>query len=143
METYIKHLHGAVLSFCIHSSASFISPCLLIGPFICDYSPFVLAHSSPFPSFHSSIPLSFCPSVYVALSVLARASLFPCWFAASSPTPLFSLLFTHPHLPRPPLLLPILHVCQGPGGSALCTAQWPKSEYLRNCQLSPIIRGSP
>lgn len=46
---------------------------------------------------------------------------------------------THPHLP----LLPILHVRHGPGGSAQCTAQWPKSEYLRNCQLSLIIRGSP
>lgn len=80
----------------VHFSASFIPPPLLVGLFICDYTSFVLAHFSPLPSSHSSIPLSFCPSVYVALSMLARASLFPCWSLASSPTLLFSLLFTHP-----------------------------------------------
>jgi len=53
----------------------------------------------PRPSFYSSIPLSFCPSVYVALSTLARALPFSGWFLASSPTLLFALLFTHPHPP--------------------------------------------
>lgn len=76
---------------------------LLVSLFIRNYTSFVLALFSPFPSSHTSIPLSLHPSVYVAFSMLARASLFPCWFLASSPPLRFLLLFTHPHLP-PPLL---------------------------------------
>lgn len=92
----------------------------------------------------TSIP-PFRPSVCICRSASIRQHVqhfFPCWFLASSPSLLFRLLFAHPHLP-PPLIFPFSHVCQGPGGSTLCTAQWPKSECLRNCQLSPIIRGSP
>ena len=94
----------------------------LSGLFICDYASFVLAHFSPFPSFHSSIPLSFCPSVYVALSMLARASLLPCWFSANSPTLLFPLLFTHPHLPSSPSSS---HFACVPGSGGLSTVYSP------------------
>lgn len=69
-------------------------PPTLSNLFICDYSSFVLARLSPFTSFSSSIPLSFSPSVYVPVSILARASLFPLLVLGQPP---LSSVLVHPH----------------------------------------------
>lgn len=116
---------------------------LLVSLFICNYASFVLALRSPFPSSHTSIPLSLsiciCCSLYVGTCITV-----PLLVLGQLPhSSVLALVHPPPLSSSSPLLLLILHVCQGPGGSAECTAQWPKREYLRNCQLSPIIRGSP
>lgn len=131
-----------IICFCTHL-LPLLSLLHLITILISDYCPFVLVPFPPFPSSHSSIPLCFCPSVccFLCVGTCIAVPLVGSWPAppllyscSCSPTPTFlAILF----------FFPFLHVCQGLGGSTQCSAQWPKSEYLRNCQLSPIIRGSP
>lgn len=89
-------------SFLLSFFCFLLFPHLLVSVFICDYTSFVLTHFSPFPSSHSSIPLSFCPSVYVALSLcwhVHRCSPVGSWptpplfcSCSCSPTPTFLLL---------------------------------------------------
>lgn len=134
----------SVLLFCFHFSAFFYFPIFLSAsssvttlPLFLRTSPLFLPPIPPSPSL--SVHLYMLLSLYVGTCIAV-----PLLVLGQLPhSSVLLLLFTHPHLPPTPLLLPVLHVCQGPGGSAQCTAQWPKSEYLRNCQLSPIIRGSP
>lgn len=89
-----------------YSAFRFFYCCLFLSVFSSVITlPLFLLSSLPFLPPIPPSP-SLYPSVYVALSMLARASLFPCWFLASSPTLLFKLLFTHPHLPPPLLFFP-------------------------------------
>ena len=135
-----------------HFSASFIPPtsCRPLHLWLHVLCSCSLLSSSFLPFLHPPLFLSICIccSLYVG-TCIAVPLLVLGQLPHSSVLALVHPTTPPPHLPPPPppppprLLLPVLHVCQGPGGSAQCTAQWPKSEYLRNCQLSPIIRGSP
>lgn len=147
MLPYMKCCRASLLLltilFCIHysTSLSFCHPFQLWLPSLCSCP---LLSFSLLPYLHPLLSPSFCIccSLYVGTCITV-----PLLVLGQLPHSLVPAL-VHPPPPSsssypPLLLLPILHVCQGPGGSTECTAQWPKSEYLRNCQLSPIIRGSP
>lgn len=117
---------------------SFIST-LSCHPFICDHTSFVLVlfiPSSPSPSIRLYMLLCLHPPARATLFALLVLGKLP----VSSVPALVCKTPTFLHLLSSS---PFSHVCQGPGGSTLCTGQWPKRECLRNCQLSPIIRGSP
>lgn len=73
-------------------------------------------------------PLPLHQSAYAALA-LSLGTCITVRLLVFGQLPHSSLLaLLHPPPPSCSVPLPILHVCQGPGGSTECTAQWPKSE---------------
>lgn len=106
---------------CAHFSASFISPLFLSASSSVITPPLFLLTSPLFlPFLHP--PLSFCPSVYVALSMLARASLFPLLVPGQLP---HSSVLALVHPPPPSSSSSSSHFACVPGSGGLGTVYSP------------------